>query len=187
MRPELTNPMTEAQFLRWYWLKSELVSFCKSVSLPTHGQKPELMQRVANYLAGRAQPSTAAIRRAAKMPESFELALVIGEGWRCSVSLGQFFKEQCGPRFRFNAAVRDFIHHRQGATLADAVRCYEESVAPNAPRQVIIRQNQYNQHFRDYFLKNPQATRAEAIAAWKAKREDASIEPLIKPLLADND
>jgi hypothetical protein len=66
--------------------------------------------------------------------------------------------------------MRNFIHTQAGASLAQAVACYHQSIANGAPKQAIIAQNQYNQHTRDYYAQHPGATREEVIEAWWAKR-----------------
>lgn len=61
-RPPLTQQptkqLTVAQFDRWYWLKDELVLFCRGARLPTAGSKLEVADRIRNYLDGKptAQP-----------------------------------------------------------------------------------------------------------------------------------
>lgn len=51
-RPELNRCLDAAVFSDYYYLKEELVSFCKQENLPTSGNKEVLTRRVATYLAG---------------------------------------------------------------------------------------------------------------------------------------
>ena len=102
------------------------------------------------------------------MPERFELRAVIGEGWRCSQSLRRFFQQHCGPSFRFNGALREFIHTGAGCTLADALAHYE--LSRSAGTREIDEQFEYNRHTRAFFVENPGATRQQAIDAWWEKR-----------------
>jgi SAP domain-containing new25/Domain of unknown function (DUF6434) len=174
-RPALTKTLTTTEFLAWYWLKDELLVFCKQNNVRTSGSKPELAERIVRLLLGSEQLAgeTKAVKRSGRidpMPTVFSLHTVIGTNWRCNPNLGAFLKKQCGPSFRFNAATRNFIHTQSGKTLADAVQCFKQSVAPGAPRQVIIPQNEYNRHTREFFLENPNANRQAAIDAWWAKR-----------------
>lgn len=39
----------------------------------------------------------------------------------------------------------------------------------------IQRQFQFNQHIRDYFAQHPDATRAQALQAWQAKRQTPQV------------
>jgi SAP domain-containing new25/Domain of unknown function (DUF6434) len=169
-RPELNAHLSANEFAHWYWLKEELLQFCRAERLPVTGSKPQLSERIAAHLAGQSAPTKQAPRRAGAMPTSFALDTVIGPGWRCGPALGAFMRVHCGNGFRFNAAVRNFIHTHSGQHLADAVACYQRSVARGAPVPQIIPQNEYNQHTRDFFAQNPGATRQQAIAAWQAKR-----------------
>lgn len=50
MRPELNLNLKAQQFLDYYWLKEELISFCKENSISAIGSKSELTQRIKVYL-----------------------------------------------------------------------------------------------------------------------------------------
>jgi SAP domain-containing new25/Domain of unknown function (DUF6434) len=152
-------------------MKSELTLFCKLIRVSAVGTKPELTSRIDAYLSGKPAVTVAKRRRAGSMPSHFSTETVIGEGWRCNPELGAFFKEVCGRGFRFNAAVRQVIHEGAGKRLAEAIEIYRKSKLPNAPRQPIIEQNQYNQHTRDFFAQHKNATQEQCIAAWRLKRE----------------
>ncbi|MBP3809918.1 MAG: SAP domain-containing protein [Clostridiales bacterium] len=49
-RPELTTELKRKEFLECYFLKEELVCFCRENGLPTSGGKAELTERIAYYL-----------------------------------------------------------------------------------------------------------------------------------------
>jgi hypothetical protein len=170
MRPEITQISSAEEFLRWYWLKEELILFCRQRKLSTVGQKPEIAARIVAYLNGDALPASTKKSARGEMPSTFTKDTVIGTGWRYNPSLGKFFRDQCGSTFRFNAAMRTFIHNGSGKTLSQAIQCYRESVTKNAPKQEIIPQNEYNRHSREYSEQNPKASRQEILAAWWNKR-----------------
>jgi SAP domain-containing new25/Domain of unknown function (DUF6434) len=174
-RPNLEPSIPVAEFRRWYWLKSELVTFCRHNGLGTGGSKPQLAARIDAYLCGNAVPAVIQAKRNALMPKVFTRDTIISAGWRCSPALGAYFRGVCGAGFRFNAAIRQFVHEGQGKTLGEAATHYEQSVAPGAPRQPIIAQNQYNQHTRDFFANYPNATRKECLAAWYRKRDQGRV------------
>ena len=50
MRPILNKQTGADEFILYYWLKEELVSFCKEQGLSTGGSKEELTKRVLEYL-----------------------------------------------------------------------------------------------------------------------------------------
>lgn len=167
----LDRKLSADEFMAWYWLKDELFVFCRAHGIATSGSKPDLAQRIAQFLAGGKTDAVATVRRArGAMPAEYTLQTRIGPGWTCSVALSQFFKQHCGKTFRFNAAMRDFIHQGEGKTLAQAVECYRASVAPDAPAKPIAPQLEYNRFTREYYAKHPGATRAEVVQAWWAHR-----------------
>lgn len=178
-RPKLEKCLGASEFLAWYRLKEELVRFCRAEGLPVAGSKRELSARIEACLSGEPLPPPGkGIRKTAPMPERFELATIIGDGWRCSQGLRGFFEEHCGGGFHFNEALRRFIAMGSGRTLAEAVALYRKSTGPGhdragrcCDRGEIGEQFEYNRHFREYFLTHPGATREEVIAAWKRKRE----------------
>jgi hypothetical protein len=102
------------------------------------------------------------------MPDQFTLSSVIGPNWRCSQALRAFFEAHVGPSFHFNAAMRAFISQQQGKTLKEALEHYKHSL--HAPKPPISEQFEYNRHMREFHLSNPGASRAQAVAAWWAKR-----------------
>lgn len=170
-KPELDRSMKASEFRAWYWLREELARFCRTEGLPANGSKQELSARIDASLSGRPLPlSQKRTRKTAPMPDRFELSSVIGEGWHCSQKLRDFFERHCGKSFRFNETLRRLIAEGAGETLADAVALYvKNSRTQNEPAE-IGEQFEYNRHFRDYFSTHPNATREEAIAAWKKKR-----------------
>jgi len=49
-KPELSKFMNAETFSSYYYLKEELVAFCKELGLPTSGNKQELTKRIAYFL-----------------------------------------------------------------------------------------------------------------------------------------
>ena len=181
-RPFLSESLTTQEFASWYWLKEELVVFCREHEISPSGSKLQLQSRITGYLGGKNLVTRRSPRRTStKMPTQFTMNTIIGEGWRCNPSLGAFFKQKLGAGFHFNAATRDFIHHQPGKTLADAAICYQMSVRPGRKKSPIPQQLEYNQHFRDFFRDNPGSSRQQAIDAWwirRGKRKDRAGSPL---------
>lgn len=167
-RPELSVGLAAEEFRRWYWLKEELVTFCRDQGLSSSGLKREIESRIAVFLEeGRRRRATGGNRRAGVMPERFSMHSVIGEGWRCGPALGKFLRGELGEGFRFNAAVREFIHNGVGRRLGEIAAVYRESLGR---KREIPEQLEYNRHFREYFQEHPGASREETIAAWWQKR-----------------
>ncbi len=49
-RPELSRKLEEQTFRSYYYLKKELVEFCRENELPVSGGKIELTDRIAGFL-----------------------------------------------------------------------------------------------------------------------------------------
>jgi hypothetical protein len=170
-RPTLSPALSADEFLRWYWLKSELLAACRVLGIRTSGSKPELTARIAAALAGEAIAPTRDRLRRGTMPTRFTLRTRIGVGWRCTPALGAFLRTHAGRGFRFNAAVRTFVHTQVGAPVSAILECYRASVAPGAPRAELPQQLEYNRHMQAFAREQPGASREEMLAAWKARKE----------------
>lgn len=174
-RPPLTPSIAVNDFQDYYWLKEELVTFCRQVGISTAGGKQAISERIVAFLnhapvpepvpAGRGKKS-----KAAEIPQSLTPETVIGPGWRCNEALRAFFTSQIGPQFHFNGAMRDFIYNGQGKTLAEAVAAWHESQAADRAETEIAPQFEYNRHMREFFKAYPDQDRSAAIAAWNAKK-----------------
>jgi len=49
-RPRLNREMSSKIFQDYYYLKEELVDFCRENSLPVSGNKIEITKRIVNFL-----------------------------------------------------------------------------------------------------------------------------------------
>lgn len=172
-RPPLTKHITAADFRAYYWLKDELVTFCRAVGLSTAGGKQELAARIAGFLetGKRAAPSATIRKAAGKMPEHFTRDTLIGPNWRCSESLRAFFSAEIGKPFKFNQVMRDLVQFGHGKTLGEALDTWQ-AANESTERTQIAPQFEYNRHMRAYYEAHPEATRAEAIEAWKQLRAE---------------
>ena len=169
-RPVFSRKLSAAEFGRWYWLKSELVAACRLLRVSPTGSKPELTARIVAGLSGTAIPGVAPRRIPGAMPAHFTLDTRIGECWRCNPALGQFLRAHAGRGFRFNTAVRAFVHTQVGQPVSAIIVCYRASVAPGAVKPALPPQLEYNWHMQAYAREHPGATRAEVLTAWKARR-----------------
>ena len=172
-RPPLDSHISAEDFKAFYWLKEDLLGFCRANGLPSSGSKQALSERIVSFLTTGSVPSprpAAKRRTAAMMPETFTRETVIGPGWRCSQALRAFFLQEIGPQFHFNGVMRDFIKEGAGRTLQEAMDAWEADRSQPRTEKEIAPQFEYNRHFREYFKTHPGATREEAIAAWKMKK-----------------
>ena len=49
-RPILSKELDSQSFLNFYYLKEELIDFCRENGLPVYGGKFELTERIAHFL-----------------------------------------------------------------------------------------------------------------------------------------
>jgi hypothetical protein len=173
-RPALTSNLTVQEFKRYYFLKSELLGFCREYGLSSIGSKPDLNARIVTFLeTGEVIKPTLSPRRSGQSAaEELTLETVIWPGMTCNPALGAFFREHIGAGFRFNAAMRNFIHHGAGRSLKEGLEVWRDDQAERRAgrKDEILPQLEYNRHFREFFAANPDATRDQAIAAWWIKR-----------------
>jgi hypothetical protein len=172
-RPPLTPHLALSDFQSFYWLKEELLAFCREAGLPTAGSKTDLSARIAQFLAtGHIPALPAAPKRRAPAGELPALTreTVIGPNWRCGEQLRAFFVKEIGPQFHFNGVMRAFIKEGAGRTLQAAIDAWHADRAAPKAETDIAAQFEYNRHMREYFKANPGKTLPEAIQAWKEKR-----------------
>ncbi len=178
-RPPLTPQLAADDFRNFYWLKAELLAFCREQGLSTSGSKTELAERIALFLnTGERSATAPTTRRAssAPLPEMLTRDTVIGLNWRCSERLRAFFLQEIGPRFHFNGVMRDFIRQGAGQTLQAAIEAWQADQAAPHVETDIAPQFEYNRYMRDFFKRHPDRTRQDAIAAWRANRARRKLE-----------
>ena len=187
-RPDLGHIPDAATFRDWYWLKAELVAFCRARGLSYAGSKAEIAERIAHHLdddghhGPEARPPKPAFRqrkgaqRASSRVNWAHLNItpetVITESYRNGPNARAFFQAQIGPRFRFNIAFMEWMRGNCGKTMADAVEAWLriERLRKQGEKAPIPEGNQYNRYLRDFFAANPARSLAEARTCWLAKR-----------------
>jgi len=79
-----------------------------------------------------------------------------------------YLTERLGPRFRFDAHVREFVAAGAGRTLDELVAHWEAT--RTAPPRPIASQFELNRFLRRWHLDHPGRSHAAALAAWRAYR-----------------
>ncbi len=171
-RPELTAATTATDFRSFYWLKQELVDFCRANRLATGGAKQEISARIERFLAtGERQAPTGEFRRpTGVMPAQLSRETMITPSFRCSQQLRAFFVAEIGPHFHFDRTMREFIKHGAGKTLGQAIEVWQSAAAQPAAESEIDTQFEYNRHMREFFKANQGATLPQAVKAWREQR-----------------
>ncbi|MCR5528731.1 MAG: SAP domain-containing protein [Saccharofermentans sp.] len=170
-RPELSNDMDGKTFGQWYWLKEELVSFCRENGLPASGSKEELSTRISRYLDS-GEIVVPVRRNCSKIsPSSITLDSLIEDNFVCSEKHRAFFKSQLGDSFSFNVAFQKWLKSNSGKTYADAVSAHREiKSSSKGKRKSIDKQFEYNTYIRDFFGDNKGRSLEDAIRCWKYKK-----------------
>lgn len=169
-RPLLTKSLSNEIFLDHYWLKSELLTFCRAQGLSCQGSKIEVTERISEYLStGLIKPHKKSKIPKVAMPDSFTLESIIEPGWKCNENLRTFFQQHLGNTFRFNSVVRYYILKNPGSRLGDVIEAYlldKKSQSSND----IAPQFEYNRFVSEFSRKYPNATRKQILDAWQEYR-----------------
>lgn len=171
-RPVLESGLDSETFRDFYYLKEELVDFCRRNGLPASGGKIELTDRIAYFLdTGEAPPSSTAKKKAAVIHD-IHIDTKIESDFVCSEKHRAFFKEQIGSSFSFHVAFQKWLKGNAGKTYQEAITAYDQILADQKKgRTKIEKQFEYNTYIRDFFADNPGKSLKEAIMCWKYKKQ----------------
>ncbi|MCR5167819.1 MAG: SAP domain-containing protein [Oscillospiraceae bacterium] len=172
-RPELSRDIDSDTFREYYYLKQELVAFCRENGLPVSGGKAELTERISFYLeTGNVLPAAAkSAKRIRTITPEITRESVIEDNFVCSEKHRAFFKKEIGDSFSFNVPFQKWLRCNSGKTYSDAVSAYYDIIAEKKKgRSSIDRQFEYNTYIRDFFADNAGKTLDDAIRCWKYKK-----------------
>lgn len=172
-RPDLDLRLSAEIFRHYYYLKEELVDFCRRNNLQATGSKSELSERIAVFLESgkriRAERKTQKTQSAGEIKPNN----IIEENFVCSEKHRAFFKEQVGKSFSFNVAFQKWLKSNAGKTYADAITAYHQILQEKKSAKgkgEIEKQFEYNTYIRDFFAANKDKTLEQAIKCWKFKK-----------------
>lgn len=178
-RPNITDIKTGEELKRWYWLKQELLDYCKLKNLSLAGSKFDILERIANTLDNvKTVISKPSISKEQKSKfdwhkEVLSPTTVITNSYKNTQNVRRFFLQHCGEKFHFSIPLMDFMKNNCGKTFQDAInewkRLTELSKGKNF-KSNIPEGNQYNKYVRDFFADNPDMTLDQARHYWKLKR-----------------
>ena len=173
-RPKLNKNLDAESFRQWYWLKDELVQFCRENGIPTSGGKTELSERISHFLATGEIRSGSTRRKGngkSKLLSDITLDSLIEPNFVCTETHREFFKEQIGNSFSFNVAFQKWLKSNTGKSYANAVKAYYEiKESRKKEKKTIDRQFEYNTYIRDFFEQNKGRSLDDAITCWKFKK-----------------
>ena len=170
-RPELTIELKSKEFLEYYYLKEELVYFCRENGLPASGGKTELTERIAYFLDTGKVLAAKTVRTQKHKISTITRDSTIESDFVCSELHRAFFKREIGESFSFNVAFQKWLKSNAGKTYADAIVAYNEIKNTKKPgKKDIGSQFEYNTYVRDFFEDNKGASLEDAIKCWKYKK-----------------
>lgn len=170
-RPDLSKSLDSETFQSYYYLKEELVGFCRTMGLPTSGGKIELTKRIARYLETGEIIFVGTIPKTKKNVSAITESTLIEPDFVCSEKHRVFFKHMIGNSFSFNVAFQKWLKSNAGKTYAQAIEAYDRILEEKKKGKTTIdRQFEYNTYIRDFFADNQGQTLEEAIKCWKYKK-----------------
>ncbi len=170
-RPKLDVTLDGNTFRNYYYLKEELVDFCRKNNLPTSGGKVEITERIACFLdTGKVLKPVSKTKKAADVGDISE-DTIIESGFVCSEKHRAFFEEKIGKHFSFNVLFQRWLKEHSGKTYKDAIEAYYQILEEKkSNRTKIDNQFEYNTYIRDFFDDNKGRSLEEAIRCWKYKK-----------------
>ena len=170
-RPNLDNSLDSKTFKEYYYLKEELVNFCRKNNLQTTGGKIELTERIAKFLeTGERTYKSHNIRKNVIIDE-ITIHTIIEENFVCSEKHRAFYKEKIGNNFSFNVAFQKWLKSNSGKTYQDSINAYYQILEDKKKNKTIIdKQFEYNTYIRDFFDDNKDKNLEQAITCWKYKK-----------------
>jgi len=170
-RPNLNLTLNSETFKQYYYLKEELVDFCRKNNLQSTGNKEELTERIAVYLdTGK---KTLKKHKAKKnyIIDEITLDRFIEDNFVCTQKHRQFFKDKIGKRFTFNVPFQKWLKSNAGKTYGESIDAYHQILNDKKKNKTKIgKQFEYNTYIRDFFNDNKDKTLDDAIKCWKYKK-----------------
>jgi hypothetical protein len=179
-RPPLDDGIGASDLCDYYWMKAELVDWCRRRGIPSGGGKLELIERMTRFIEN-GDKGEAPVTRKFSTHARFDWAnarltesTVITSDYRATRNVRAFFENRIGGHFRINVPFTAWMRANAGKTLGDAVsawkRLKEEEGLRAGPKE-IEPQFEYNRYVRAFLADNPGRSRKEAVACWMEKKQ----------------
>ena len=171
-RPDLNKKLDSKTFRNYYYLKEELIDFCRENGLPVSGGKIEITDRIAHFLETGEVLSITTVKKKAPVISGIDEDTRIETDFVCSEMHRAFFKEHIGNSFSFNVAFQKWLKSNAGKTYKEAIAAYYNILEEKKRGKTKIdKQFEYNTYIRDFFADNQGKTLEDAIQCWKYKKQ----------------
>ena len=178
-RPPLYDGISASDLRDYYWMKAELVDWCRRRGIPSGGGKLELIERMTRFLET-GDTGREAGGRKSSLHSRFDWAnarltesTLITSDYRATRNVRAFFEVRLGKSFRISVPFTEWMRANPGQTLADAIDAWKrlkEEARRTAPKE-IAPQFEYNRYVRAFLADNPGRSRKEAVACWMEKKQ----------------
>ena len=170
-RPKLNNELDSKTFNEYYYLKEELVDFCRRNNLQITGSKLELKERISKYLDTGEKISKTYDKRRTIIIGEITPDLIIEDNFICSERHREFYKKEIGKSFSFNVLFQKWLKSNAGKTYKDSIDAYYKILDDKKNNKTTIdKQFEYNTYIRDFFNDNKEKSLNDAIKCWKYKK-----------------
>lgn len=150
-RPKLDNNLDVNTFKKYYYLKEELIDFCRKNDLQITGGKLELIERITNFLdTGKRTYKTHTIKKT-KSVDNITLNTIIEENFVCSEKHRAFYKDQIGNSFSFNVAFQKWLKSNAGKTYQNSIDAYYQ-ILEDKKKTPIDKQFEYKSILGIFFM-----------------------------------
>lgn len=170
-RPELSRNLDFNLLRSYYYLKEELMEFCRQEELQTTGGKIELTDRIARYLeTGEKLFIKTQVKANVNIGDISEDG-IIECNFICSEKHRLFFKNRIGSSFSFNVLFQKWLKENAGKTYKEAIEAYHQIKANKKKGTTKIDQQfEYNTYIRNFFADNSGKSLKQAIKCWNYKK-----------------
>ena len=177
-RPRLNENMSLKDFKDFYWLKEELVLFCKKNEIDCSGGKIEITDRIIYFLETGKKDKKHIVRKSKSNfdwnVENLSRETIITDNYKNTENVRRFFLAEIGTHFKFNVLFMNWMKQNTSKTLQNAVDEWNRIQLLKKDknyRSEIGSQFEYNAYMRDFLNDNPHLTINDARKYWMFKRQ----------------
>jgi hypothetical protein len=147
-RPLLDSAISLDDFCSFYWLKEELVTFCREHHIPSTGSKEAINTKIKEFLAtgtykqGKSgeegEIASKRPKRTNSLQEPLSVSTIITEGYRSDQAHRAFFQSIIGPHFHFTVHFMNFMKENIGKTYQDAINEWYREKELQKDRRIVL-------------------------------------------------
>lgn len=177
-RPNLDRNISLKDFNDFYWLKQELIAYCRTIGISTMGGKIEIADRIRYYLStGEViKHKIRKIKTTSKFnwdKEALTRETIITDNYKNGKNVRSFFVREIGSHFAFNVIFMQWMRENVGKNLGDAITAWNSIYEMKKDKNFVSEidpQFEYNSYIRAFLKNNPELSVKDAMKYWKLKR-----------------